>query len=55
MHFRNINFKHKMKRFQIPQNLVYEQFYVHEKILAARNGHRKFIKNLLPEKCKENM
>ena len=44
-----------MKRLQIPQKLVYEKFYVHEKILRARNCRRKFIKNLLPEKRKENM
>ena len=51
-HFRNRNFKHKMKRLQIPQKLVYETFYVHEQILRARNCRRKYIKNLLPEKCK---
>ena len=44
-----------MKRLQIPQKLLYEQFYVDEKILRTRNGRRKFIKNLLPEKRKENM
>ena len=38
-----------MKRLQIPRNLV------HEKILRTRNCRRKFIKNLLPEKRKENM
>ena len=42
-------------RLQIPQKLVYEKFYVHEQILRARNFRRKFIKNLLPEKRKENM
>ena len=41
-----------MKRLQIPQKLVYEKFYVHEQILLAQNCGRKFIKNLLPEKCK---
>ena len=35
---------------KIPQKLVYEKFYVQEKILRTR----KFIKNLLPEKRKEN-
>ena len=55
MHFRDSNFKHKMKRLQIPQKLVYKQFYVHEKTLRTRNCHRKFIKNLLPERRKENM
>ena len=34
---------------------MYETFYAHEKTLRARNCHRKFIKNLLPEKGKENM
>ena len=34
---------------------MYEKFYVHEKILRARNCCRRFIKNLLPEKRKENM
>ena len=42
-----------MKRLQIPQELVYEKFYVHEKILRARNCRRKFIKILLPENAKE--
>ena len=55
MHFQNSNFKQKMKRLQILQNLVYEKFYVHEKILRTQNCHRRFIKNLLPEKRKENM
>ena len=44
-----------MKKLQIPQKVVNEKFYVHEKILRARNCRRKFIKNLLPEKRKENM
>ena len=44
-----------MKRLKIPQKLAYEQFHVHEKILATRNCRRKFIKNLLPEKRKENI
>ena len=44
-----------MKRLQIPQKLVYEKFYVHEKILRTGNCRHKFIKNLLPEKRKENM
>ena len=54
-HLRNSNFKHNMKRLGIPQNLVYDKFYVHEKILRTRNCRREFIKNLLPEKRKENM
>ena len=44
-----------MKGLQIPQKLVYEKIYVHEKILRSRNFRRGFIKNLLPEKRKENM
>ena len=40
---------------QIPQGPVYEKFYVHGKILRTRNCRRRFIKNLLPEKRKENM
>ena len=44
-----------MNRLQIPQKLVCEKFYVNEKILRTRNCRRKFIKNLLPEKRKENM
>ena len=44
-----------MKRPLIPQNLVYEKFYVHEKILRTQNYRRRFIRNLLPEKRKENM
>ena len=49
------DFKHKMKRLQIPLKLVHEKFYVHEKIFYTRNYRRKFIKNLLPEKRKENV
>ena len=44
-----------MKRLQISQKLVYKKFYAHEKILRTRNCRRNFIKNLLPEKCKQNM
>ena len=29
-HFQNSNFKHKMKRLQLPQKLEHEKFYVHE-------------------------
>ena len=47
-HFRNRNFKPS-------KNLCTKIFYVHEQILRARNCRRKFIKNLLPEKRKENM
>ena len=38
-----------MKRLQIAQRLVYK------KIFRLRNCRREFIKNLLPEKRKENM
>ena len=44
-----------MKRLQNPQKLVYEKFYVHEKHLRTRNCRRKFLKNLLTEKHKENI
>ena len=44
-----------MKRFQILQRAVFEKIYVQEKILRTQNCHRRFIKNLLPEKRKENM
>ena len=44
-----------MKRLQISQKLVYGKLDVHEQILRTRNCHRKFIKDLLPEKRKENM
>ena len=54
-HFQNSNFKHNMKGLEIPQKLGYEKFYVHEKNLRTQNCRRKFIKNLLPKKRKENM
>ena len=44
-----------MRKLQIPQRLVNKKFYVQEEILRAQNCRRKFIKNLLPEKRKENM
>ena len=44
-----------MKRLQLPQKLVYEQFYIHKKILRTQDCRHKFIKNLLPEKPEENM
>ena len=44
-----------MKRQQILQKIVYEKFYVYEKILLTRNCRRNFIKNLLPEKREETM
>ena len=40
-----------MKRQQIPQKLVHEKFYVHEKNLRTRNCRSKFFKI---EKRKEN-
>ena len=40
---------------KIPQKLVYDEFYVHEKNLCTRNCRCKFIKNFLLEKRKENM
>ena len=43
-----------MKGLQITQKVVCEKFYVNEKILRTRNSRRKFIKNLLPEKRKED-
>ena len=44
-----------MKRLQIQQKLWWKKFYLHEKNLRTRNCHRKFIKNLLTEKCNENI
>ena len=44
-----------MKKQKIPQKLVYEKFYEHEKILRTQSWHRKFIKNVFREKPKENM
>ena len=57
MHFRNSSFKvlnTKWKDWKSRKNLC-EIFYKHEQILLTRNFRRKFIKNLLPEKRKENM
>ena len=34
---------------------MHKKFYIHEKTLRLQNSRRKFIKNLLPEKRKENM
>ena len=44
-----------MKRLEMQQELDHKKFYVHEKNLRTRNYRRKFIRNLLPEKRKENM
>ena len=42
-----------MQKLQILQKVVYETFYVHEKVLWTLNCRRKFIKDLHPEKRKE--
>ena len=44
-----------MKRYEMPQKRGHKKFYILEKILRKRNCRRKIIKNLLPEKRKENM
>ena len=50
MHFRNRNFKRKMKRLQIPQNWLKKNFtytkknYVHE-IAAGKLSRMYFLKN----------
>ena len=61
------NLEHKLRIFEIVilntkwkdlksrKKLVYGKLYGHGKILRTRNCRRKFIKNLLPEKRKENM
>ena len=54
-HSRGSNLKHKMKKLQILQKLLYKKYYVHEKILRTRNCQRNFIINLLTKKHKENM
>ena len=51
-HFRISNFKHKMKRQQIPQKPVYEKFYVHE-ITAVNLWKIYFLKNA-KKTCKPN-
>ena len=58
MHFSNSNFNHKMKRQQIPQKLVHEKFYIHEKNLKTWSCHYKlskiyFLKNT-NKTCKPN-
>ena len=56
-HFRYSNFKHKMQRLQMPQKLVREKFYVHEKILheiaAVELSKLYFLKNA-KKSCKPN-
>ena len=44
-----------MKRLQIPPKLVYETFLRTKKRICTQNFSRTFIKNLLPEKRKENI
>ena len=50
-HFRN----KQNEKTANPAKLVYEKFYVHQKISRTRNCRRKFIENLLPEKRKETI
>ena len=50
-HFRNSNFE----KTADPAKTCVRKIYVDEKILRIRNCRRKFIKNLVPEKCKENI
>ena len=38
-----------------PAKTCVGKFYIHKKISRTRNCRRKFIKNLPPEKRKENM
>ena len=51
-HFRNSNFKHTMKRLQIPKKLLYEKFYLHE-IAAVNLSKMYFLKNA-KKTCKSN-
>ena len=51
-HNPNSNFKHKMKRLQIPQKLVYKKFYIHE-IAAINLSKIYFLKNA-KKTCKPN-
>ena len=44
-----------MKKLQIPQKLVYEKFYVHEKFLGTQNCRRNLSKIYFLKKCKENI
>ena len=45
-----------MKRLEMPQKLGQKKFHVRKKkILRTRNCRRKFIKNLLSEKRKNDM
>ena len=61
------NLEHELRIFEIVilgakwkdcksrKKLVHEKFYEHKQILRTRNCYCKFMKNLLPEKHKENM
>ena len=51
-HNPNSNFKHKKKRLQIPQKLVYKKFYIHE-IAAINLSKIYFLKNA-KKTCKPN-
>ena len=46
--FRKSNFKHKMKRSHLPQKVALKKY-------RTRISRRQIIKNILPEKPKENM
>ena len=52
MHFRNTNFKYKMKRLQILQKPEYKKFYVSE-TTAANLSKICFLKNA-KKTCKPN-
>ena len=56
-HFQNSNLKHTMKRLQTPQELIYDKFYVHEKILrrnAAVNLSKTYFLKNAKKTCKPN-
>ena len=53
-YLRNSSSKHKIERLYIPQELMSDTFYIQEKLFRTQKC-RKFVKNLLPEKRKENM
>ena len=52
------NFKHKMKRLQIPQKRAYEKFYVDKKIyvhdIAAVNLSKIYFLKIAKKTCKPN-
>ena len=54
-YLRNSSSKHKIERLSIPQELISDKFYIQEKLFRTQKCRRKFVKNLLPEKRKENM